>query len=65
MFYATIHRSTSKASKKILQKVIFMGKFNFDLLKRKNSQQLDSFVDTLALIFLSSQILLATGISTT
>ena len=42
-----------------------MGKFNIDLLKRKNSQQLDSFVDTLALIFLSSQILLATGISTT
>ena len=63
MFYATIHWSTSKASKKILQKVIFMGKFNIDLLKRKNSQQLDSFVDTLALIFLSSQILLATGIS--
>ena len=42
-----------------------MGKFNIDLLKHKNSQQLDSFVDTLALIFLSSQIRLATGISTT
>ena len=42
-----------------------MGKFNIDLLKHKNSQQLDIFVDTLALIFLSSQIRLATGISTT
>ena len=65
MPYVTIHWLTSKTSKKILKKVIFMGKFNIDLLKHKNSQQLDSFVDTLALIFLSSQIRLATGISTT